>query len=293
MFQFTTTNVVNSLKDLTTGKDLLYWEAGKNTLHVKRVGSFKKENVKEIYKAAALDAAPAKLAFKLAPVGTPEVGDVLTFKLTVGLSQGSTDSRFSNDYHYKSKNFFLEFPWKGSAADTVTNLEKIIKATEAFVYGSKLLDVEVAGDVVLITAKSEYMRFKELHVTDEKGKEWVDFEALPKAAASAVTTSAPGHFKGNEGFGTYDWLLFNLRIPTGNRGNFFAMQNDELPVAGKKYNQYTIHMCVDRGPLGLNAVGDSVKSETVHVFYVAEDLDSDFKTEIAKLGTAKDVAPTV
>lgn len=293
MFQFTTTTVVNSLKDVTTSKDLFYWDAAKNTLHVKRVGSFVKDNVKAIYRAEGSDPQMAKLAFKLAPVGTPEEGDTLSLSLTMGLTQGNADARFANDEYYGRKNFYLEFPWKGTAAATVTNLEKIIKATEAFVYGSKLLDVEVAGDVVLLTAKTEWMRFKDLHVKDEKGKDWVDFSAIPSGAASAVTTTAPGHFKGQEGFGTYEWLTFNLRLPTNNRGNYFAMQNDELPVMGKKYNQYTIHMCVDRGPLGLNAVGDTVKSETVHVFYVAEDLDAQFKTQVANLGTATDVSPTV
>ena len=41
-----------------------------------------------------------------------------------------------------------------------------------------------------------------------------------------------------------------------------------MPIPGAHYNQYTIHYCVDRGPLGLNAVGDNVKSVTTVVFYV-------------------------
>lgn len=59
MFQFTTTNVINSDKDLTTGKAL--WE-GKTSddstpasFEVKRVGKFLAPNVVSIYKALAND----------------------------------------------------------------------------------------------------------------------------------------------------------------------------------------------------------------------------------------------
>jgi len=50
MFQFTTTNVINSLKDLTTGKDLIV-TTGTNGAEltdeviIKRIGDFKKANV--------------------------------------------------------------------------------------------------------------------------------------------------------------------------------------------------------------------------------------------------------
>ena len=53
MFQFTTTNVINSDKDLTTGKAL--YEVKNDTLVVKRVANFKKENIAAIYKAVAVD----------------------------------------------------------------------------------------------------------------------------------------------------------------------------------------------------------------------------------------------
>lgn len=57
MFQFTTTNVINSNKDFTTGKPL--WSAqeaadGKPaSLNVKRVHNFISTNIVAIYKAVA------------------------------------------------------------------------------------------------------------------------------------------------------------------------------------------------------------------------------------------------
>ena len=58
------------------------------------------------------------------------------------------------------------------------------------------------------------------------------------------------------------------------------------------YNQYTIYYCVNRGILGDNAVGDMVKSRTTHVFYVKQDLASDFEAALAKVGTVINVNKT-
>ena len=41
----------------------------------------------------------------------------------------------------------------------------------------------------------------------------------------------------------------------------------------------------------MNAVGDTVKSVTTHVFYVKSDLASDFEAALAKIGTVLAVAP--
>lgn len=58
MFQFTTTNVLNSLKDLTTGKDLITTieTSGKEEVMIKRIGNFKKANVESIHHTAGSEA---------------------------------------------------------------------------------------------------------------------------------------------------------------------------------------------------------------------------------------------
>jgi len=69
MFTFTTTNVINSNKDLTTSKPL--WSAQDATedkcasLNVKRVNNFKADNVIAIYKAEATDPELAKVTLDL------------------------------------------------------------------------------------------------------------------------------------------------------------------------------------------------------------------------------------
>ena len=69
MFQFTTTNVINSDIDLSTGKAL--WSAQEEndgkpaSFHVKRVNNFLAPNVVSIYKAKASDPEFAKVCISL------------------------------------------------------------------------------------------------------------------------------------------------------------------------------------------------------------------------------------
>lgn len=100
MFQFTTTNVINSNKDFTTGKPL--WSAQEATdgkpasLNVKRVHNFISTNIVAIYKAKAHDAEFAKATIDLSKVNGNE-GEVFRLHIYVGLSQASQSSLYAND----------------------------------------------------------------------------------------------------------------------------------------------------------------------------------------------------
>lgn len=290
MFQFTTTNVINSNTDFTSGKAL--WSEGDESLHIKRVNNFKKENVKAIYKAVANDAENAKVVFNFSDIKKDVVdGDQLRINLYIGLTQGSNNSRYANDFYYKGKPFTIDFIWKGEAADVVEKLVKTINKYELLVYGDKLIDIESKGTFLIISAKDEFQRFLKLTVKKFDPEphnglgEYIvvkDIEDLTVVdSLSKVTDSAEAFFKGKEGFGTYSYILRNLRLPTDMRTRAFGINQDETPVPGAKYNQYTIHYCVNRGILGTNAVGDTVESLTTHVFYVKEDLADDFEDSLA------------
>lgn len=295
MFQFTTTNVINSDKDLTTGKDL--WAVKDDTLMIKRVANFKKASISAIYKAEAQDAQNAKVTINLGSGITAATGDTLRLNVYIGLTQASQDSRYSNDLIYKGKPFSVDFVWQDTAANTAKKLVDTIKKYSLLVYGEKLLNVSYSGAFVTIEATNEYQRFRNLSIE----KYTKDSTAYPysgtyttlkdlssiatKDSNTAVTATAEGYFVGKEGFGTYSFLLHNLRLPTSMRTRAFGINQDETPIVGAKYNQYTIHYCTNRGVLGLNAVGDSVKSITTHVFYVKSDLATSFETALGKVGT--------
>jgi hypothetical protein len=294
MFQFTTTNVINSDKDLTTGKAL--YEVKNDTLVVKRVANFKKENIAAIYKAVAVDPENAKVTIDLTGVSAT-AGDVLRLSIYVGLSQASQDSRYSNDMIYKGKPFSVDFVWQDTAANSAKKLVETIKKYSLLVYGEKLLTASNSGAFITIEATNEYQRFKRVDL--EKFEKTPDeypysgkYTVIKSLSNLASKTSdelkngtTEGFFAGKEGFGTYSFLLHNLRLPTSARTRAFGINQDETPIVGAKYNQYTIHYCANRGVLGLNAVGDTVKSVTTHVFYVKSDLAVAFEALLAQVGS--------
>ena len=299
MFNFTTTTVINSNKDYTTGKPL--WSAQDATLgkpasfHVKRVNNFLSSNVTSIYKAEANNPEMAKVTIDLSQINGTD-GESYRLSVYIGLTQASQDSRYANDLILKGKPFTVDFVWKTSAAEVAKNLVKIIDKYAVMVYGEKLLNVSYSGSFLTIEAVNEYQRFRKVNIEkfDKEAYlgrgEYNPVRTLDnltkKDSNAALTGTVEGYFVGKEGFGTYSYLLHNLRIPTAMRTRAFGVNLDENPIIGAKYNQYTIHYCADRGVLGTNAVGDTVKSVTTHVFYVNQSVASEFEEALTK------VAPT-
>lgn len=202
---------------------------------------------------------------------------------------------------YKGKPFSVEFVWQDTAANSAKKLVEIIKKYSLLVYGEKLLRASNSGAFVTIEATNEYQRFREvaLEKFDKASNEYpysgkyTVLKSLSNLASKTRTQlngTTEGFFAGKEGFGTYSFLLHNLRLPTSARTRAFGINQDETPIIGAKYNQYTIHYCANRGVLGLNAVGDTVKSVTTHVFYVKSDLASAFEALLGQVGSVTEAS---
>lgn len=95
------------------------------------------------------------------------------------------------------------------------------------------------------------------------------------------------------GFGTYQQLMKDLRLPTAENDGPWSItaQQQELPIPGNKYVQYTLHYISCRGVLGGSAVGEVTHSKTTHVFFVPADccacasgMDADFLTALETAG---------
>lgn len=298
MFQFTTTNVINSNKDYTTGKPLWSTQEANElshipaSLNIKRVNKFLAPNVVAIYKALASDPSMAKVTLDLSQISGTD-GESYRLAVYVGLTQASQDSRYANDLILKGKPFTVDFVWKTSAADVAKNLAKTIDKYAVMVYGEKLLNVSYSGTFLTIEAVNEYQRFRKVNIEKfDKDAYFGRGEYNPvrtlenlteKSTNAALTGTVEGYYVGKEGFGTYSYLLHNLRIPTAMRTRAFGVNLDENPIIGAKYNQYTIHYCTDRGVLGTNAVGDTVKSVTTHVFYVNQAVATEFETALTTI----------
>ena len=269
MFNFTTTHVINSNYDFSTNKILWQLGKGKNekiTLNIKGVNNFNSANVEKIYKAPYTDPKMAQVEIDFAQIpATVKKGDTIRLSIYIRLTEADQSSYYANDTRYKGRPFTIEFPWLGNATDTLKNVTKLIKKYGLLVFEKEVVKVTTDSTKLILTAVNEFQRF---HVV--KLEKYLDPQELYKPeweeldAAGLVTIKE----KGVEGFGTYGWVLRNIKLPTHQHTTAFAPKQDEMPIPGAHYNQYTIHYCVDRGPLGLNAVGDNVKSVTTVVFYV-------------------------
>lgn len=279
MFQYTNTIVLNSLKDVTTGLGKIV--KGSDNIEVRRVNKFLKSNVSAMYKRAASDPVIGKAEFTITNPGA----GIYRLKLYIRLS-GSQNSYYSNDFVFKGKPFVYEFKIASNsttATDVAKEIKRVIDKIQAF-YGDKYIKTKVAENKLTIHGVDEYQLFTEAKIQklNTAANNPLTNEVFEDVTEGTITKSV-------EGFGTYTHILKDLRLPTIEARKFEAVNQEELPVPGAKYNQYIIEYKVDRGLFGGAAVGQQVTSKTTHVFYVLDSLATEFETALKVLGTIHEI----
>lgn len=279
MFQYTNTIVLNSLKDVTTGLDKIVKDS--DYVEVRRVNKYLKSNVSAMYKRAASDPVIGKAEFIIT---NPGVG-IYRLKLYMRLS-GSQNSYYANDFVFKGKPFVYEFRITSAsteAANVAKEIKRVIDKIQAF-YGDKYIKVETSDTRLIIHGVDEYQLFTEAKIQklNTAANNPLTNEVFEDVIEGTITKSV-------EGFGTYTHILKDLRLPTIEARKFEAVNQEELPIPGAKYNQYIIEYKVDRGLFGGAAVGQQVTSKTTHVFYVLDSLATEFETDLKVLGTITEI----
>lgn len=294
MFQFTTTNVINSNKDYTTGLELWSTQAAKDgkpdSLNIKRHLNFKKPNVVSITKAAYVEPKNGKVTLDLKTLNASADGGTFRIAMYIRLAMSNQNSYYSNDLVFKGKPLYIEFVWKkGQTADKVAEqVAKNVKKYFLTVYDKPIVKVTNTEDNVVIECTDEYQRFTKVDIekyvaSDEPYQGGYEVVVSAKTEEDEEYDGANKIEQGVEGFGTYAWVLHNLRLPTGNRLGLGAINQDESPILGAKYDQYIIRYCVDRGIMGGDAVGEITKSLTTHVFFVNQDVSTQFETALTTI----------
>lgn len=317
MFNFTTQTVFNSIVTATVDKikaktaDPNYNViiGGTDDKPELRIGNtrFNKENVLDIQMKKYTPEHLAKVTFDMSKVaGT--AGDY-RIAIYLGLSMNSQDSFYSNDYVYKGKPLYVEFPVTATdtAATIATKIVKIANKYMLFTAQEKILDVTAAEGKVSFTGVNGYQLIKKaaLQKFDTDTTDFIDvitgapvtytatngtvavtskvldFDGLRDLAATEVAIEP-----GLEAFGDYNWLIHNLRLPTLANTYLWAVTKSEMPIVGGKYTQFIVRMKVDRDGIAGGVVGQRATSVTTHVFYVLNTVADTLKTELAKLVTA-------
>lgn len=270
MYQFTTTNIINSALD-SNGVTAKY--AGSTTaLTVARVGTFAKDNIvsvtKRAYYAGVLEVAEVT-------VPTITAGLSARLEIKVQLSQ-STYSEYANAYLFFEKPVYVEIIATGTAAtDAAAFVTAISKLTDRF--GNPYISAEAVGAVITVTALDVHQRFESIKVLEEDPTAYTNTLIDPQytdvtAGTFSVTTD------GLVGFGDDDWMMQRIRVQTLDNYRPFGLSIDERPIMGGNYSQYTLKYSVDKDHD--EGIVSGLKSVTTHVFYVLDSLTAGFETAL-------------
>lgn len=275
MFNWTTTTLINEIPfNNVEGEGKL--RIGKHLFEKRWVECIRKA------KGHKHELCEAQLDLSKVTLGDATVARLYIY---VGL-EGSEESIYANDWYRKGMPLSVSFAVSADATEMAKAIEDTVKTFNVFTKVKKVLDVTAQGAVLTIKGTHEYQRLNKIAILVEDpnsllGEEKVvaEYEKNRKENA-AVTIVEPGV----NGFGTHSQLMKDLRLPTAVHNHWLSVQKDEMPVVGAIYTQYIItYYAPSTANPSFTAVGNRSMSETTHVFWVREDLVSDWETLLATI----------
>ena len=194
----------------------------------------------------------------------------------------NAQSDYSNSLVFKEKPVYFEFQAPNTAFDA-TETAALVAAfnTDQARYGHPVLKASaISNTTLVIEGITEFQTIVDAYIA-----KWESATTLDSYKGDFTRMTAPAGTitKGKVAFGSYEWILRNLRLPTMENRRFTSPNELEMPVPGVTYNQYTIYYKKDRGILGGAAVGQVTSSETCHVFYVNTALTTGYCTVLDNL----------
>lgn len=284
MLNFTQQTVINSSDR--------FKQMGTDTLRIKRIGDYKKANIKSVFKTVASDPVKGTAVIKPAALDSGAA-----YRLVVYLRlQKSVNSLYANDLVYKGKPLFFEFKGTGTITTDVAAMVKAINSqqrmwdngiTYLVASATDSDDVDADLDALTLTCADEYQLFYHVELqkftpTAVSGDPTVSqyTSVLKFVNGEAGNSPQIAVTQSKLGVGTYEMLIQDLRLPTYENTNWISMNKMEMPIVGAKYTQYVLEYEVERGIMGLGSAGALVTARTTHIFFVKSDLVSAFDTDL-------------
>ena len=268
MFNYTSTQIISTA----------------STQAAKAIAFFNTDPVKagitKIKKTPYSAAVKTKVTFDLA-TSTPFVANnYYRLELFIRLNDNA-QSDYSNSLVFKEKPIYFEFKASATTFDSTATaaLAASFNADQTR-YGYPVLVASASGSILTIEGITEFQTIADAYIAKWESATTLDSY---KGDFTRMTTPAGTITIGKVAFGSYEWILRNLRLPTMENRRFTSPNELEMPVPGVTYNQYTIYYKKDRGILGGAAVGQVTNSETCHVFYVNTALTTDYCTVLDNL----------
>lgn len=185
----------------------------------------------------------------------------------------------------------LDLSGVASSADVQAMVGKAFETVVPKEY--KLVKISKNDDDTVITGADSALKvrsvsIKEIGCSVECGESRPDeIVAVHKYVPTQGMNNTHIKYKANNvEFGTYNYLIHNLRLPTYENMRFSSLAAVEMPTHGAKYVQVSFAYCVPRSISfgGLSVAGQQNHSTTLHTFYVAENIYNDFKAKLEELG---------
>lgn len=267
MFQFTKELILNNNN----------FSVANGTLSISGFGNFKASEIVSCYKNPYV--APVTESLKTTITVTPTSTKV--YRLLITLKRvDSNISLYASDMSYNALQKNYEVTGVSTAADLAAAFVTKIK-NENNLRGEKHLIASNVTTELTLTGVNEFQRFVKVEIQELTTSSLTGYDSYASVQDVISTGSLT---KGVIGFGTVAWITRNLRLPTIDSRRYLAINQDELPVAGGQYTQYSIRIKVDRGPIGMGVVGQSVASITDHIVYVLSTYTSAFETALGTAG---------
>lgn len=281
MFDFQKEVIINSnLLDDGVNPRFMVMDGPVKLFRVLRCADYRKEGLVEgvIYKTPAEKGQVASAAFNLP---TKEG----TYRVVIGIT---LIGKYLADYAMPWSNFgkavLAEFEVSaGDLKKTKELQEKMIKAIEmAIPENYRYVRVSAEdSDKVLVSCTDSHQVITVAELQEQRGiscpdscteKQYVTVDEVVEVTKNKME------------IGTAAWLQENLRFPSYPNIRYAALNEEEYPVNGGLYTQFSFLYCMPRKGLhGQGTVGQALKSVTTHTFYVLSSLVDKFEEDLKKV----------
>lgn len=281
MFDFQKEVIINSnLLDDGVNPRFMVIDGPVKLFRVLRCADYRKEGLVEgvIYKTPAEKGQVASAAFNLP---TKEG----TYRVVIGIT---LIGKYLADYAMPWSNFgkavLAEFEVSAEDLGKTKELqEKMIKAIEmAIPENYRYVRVSAEdSDKVLVSCTDSHQVITVAELQEQRGISCPDSctEKQYVTVDEAVEVT-----KNKMEIGTAAWLQENLRFPSYPNIRYAALNEEEYPVNGGLYTQFSFLYCMPRKGLhGQGTVGQALKSVTTHTFYVLSSLVDKFEEDLKKV----------
>lgn len=237
----------------------------------------------KVYKTAPIEPRNATVELNATQLAGITGTDHIQIFIELGLDNDYRGD-FGSALWYFRKPIVVDLSLEGLNADMLVKAFKTAIPKEY-----QFLKVTKDGDKVVLTGEDCYIKIRKVQIIGfecESRCEGSSEEPVLKAEMKYVKEGDGYSIKiGNYGtvtennveFGTYNYMIHNLRLPTYANLRFTSPSAVEMPMAGTNYVQYSFAYCVPRSISfgGLSVAGQANHSTTLHTFFVPDTKDGE------------------